>query len=52
MEDYAKFEDYTQHRAIINELEKAELEASDPHTQWYTHDEVWGDIWERRRKNV
>jgi len=52
MEDYAKFEDYIQHRYIINELEKAELEAADPNTQWHTHDEVWDEIWERRRKNV
>ena len=52
MEDYAKFEDYIQHQYIINELEKAELEAADPNTQWHTHDEVWGEIWERRRKSV
>jgi len=52
MEDYAKFEDYTQHRYIIDELIKAELEAADPNTQWHAHDEVWGEIWERRGKNV
>jgi len=52
LEDYARFEDYVQHRYIINELEKAEQEAAALNTQWYTHDEVWSDIWERRRKNV
>jgi len=51
-EDYAKFEDFTRHRYIINELEKAEQEAADPNTQWHTHDEVWSEIWARRNKNV
>jgi hypothetical protein len=37
---------------IIAELEKAEQEAADPNTNWYTHDEVWSEIWERRKKNV
>ena len=52
MDDYAKFEDFIQHRYIIAELEKAEQEAADPSTDWYTHDEVWSEIWERRKKNV
>jgi len=51
-EDYAKFDKYTQHQYIINGLEKAETEAADPHTQWHTHDEVWGEIWERRKKHA
>jgi len=46
------FEDYTQHQYITDELEQAEREAADPGTQWQTHDEVWGEIWERRKKNV
>ena len=37
---------------IINELKKAEQEAADPNTEWYTHDEVWNEIWERRGQNV
>ena len=52
MEDYTKFEDYLQHRYIIEELKKAEQEAANPNTQWYTHDEVWNDIWARRKHNV
>ena len=52
MDDYAKFEDFIQHRYIIDELKKAEQEAADPNTNWYTHDEVWGEIWERRKNNV
>jgi len=52
MDDYAKFEDFMQHRYIIDELEKAEQEAANPNTDWYTHDEVWSEIWERRKKNV
>jgi len=50
MDDYAKYEDYLQHQYIINELKKAEQEAADPNTEWYTHDEVWNEIGERRRK--
>ena len=45
-------EDYLQHQYITNELKKAELEAADTNTEWYTHDEVWNEIWERRRQNV
>jgi len=52
MDDYAKYEDYLQHQYIINELKKAEQEAADPNTKWYTPDEVWNEIWERRRQNV
>ena len=26
----------------------AEQEAADSNTNWYTHDEVWSEIWERR----
>jgi hypothetical protein len=52
MDDFAKYEDYLQHRYIINELKKAEQEAADPNTEWHTHDEVWSEIWERRRQNV
>jgi len=48
MDDYAKFEDYQQHQYIINELKNAEYEAADPNTQWYTHDEIWNEIKERR----
>ena len=51
-DDYAQFEEYVQYRYINNELEKAEQEANDPNTIWYTHDEVWNEILERRKKNV
>ena len=50
MDDYAKYEDYLHHQYIINELKKAEQEAADPNTKWYTHDEVWNEIWARRRQ--
>ena len=48
MEEYAKFEDYIQHRYILGELAKAEEEAADPNTKWFTHDEVWGEIMSRK----
>lgn len=52
MEEYAKFEDYMQHQHIIRELEKAEIEANDPNTKWYTHEEVWDEIQSRRNQDV
>ncbi|MCL2605508.1 MAG: hypothetical protein FWD90_13620 [Defluviitaleaceae bacterium] len=52
MDDYAMFEDYMRHRYIIDELEKTEKEAANPNTEWHTHDEVWNEIWERRKQNV
>ena len=49
MEKYTEFENYTHHRYILNELAKAEERAADPNTKWYTHDEVWGRIMDRRK---
>ena len=48
MEEYSKYEDYIQSRYILEELVKAEQEADDPQTQWFTHDEVWSEIMGRR----
>ena len=50
MEKYAEFEDYLQHRYILGELAKAEEQAADPNTKWFTHDEVWSAIMDRRNK--
>ena len=50
MEEYTKFEDYIQHRYILEELAKAEEEAADKETKWFSHDEVWSEIMSRRNK--
>jgi len=47
MEEYAKFEDYVHHRYILEELARAEEEAANPGAEWFTHDEVWNEIWSR-----
>lgn len=52
MEDFSKYEDFIHHQYIVNELAKAEAEASDPSTKWHTHEDVWDGIWGRRNKNV
>ena len=49
MADYKGYEDYMHRLHILNELEKAKKEAADPSTKWFTHEQVWDEVWERRK---
>ena len=44
MEEYANYERYMHRQYILEELNRAESEANDPNTKWFTHDEVWEEI--------
>jgi prevent-host-death family protein len=50
MEEYAKYEDFVQQQYIINALDEAEKRAKDPNTKWYTHEEIWNKIENRKSK--
>ena len=52
MEDYAKYEDFMHRQYVLEELTKAEEEAKDPNTKWFSHDEIWNEIWARRNRDV
>jgi prevent-host-death family protein len=47
MDEFNAFQEFLHQQYIRRELEKARIEAADPNTKWYTHDEVWGGIKEK-----
>ena len=51
LSDDEECEDYMQqHKYILTELAEAEREAADPNTKWFSHDEIWSEIADRRSK--
>ena len=46
-EDFKKYEEFLHYRYIDEKLKEAEIQASDPNTEFYTHEEVWEKIKEK-----
>ena len=44
IEDYENYERYMHRQYVLEELSKAEAEAKDPNTKWFTHDDVWSEL--------
>ena len=47
IEDYAKYEEFLHQRYVAEELAKARRQATNPDTEWVSHENVWEGLREQ-----